>query len=109
MVKRLYNKKSKEELVNDLKAESFKRITCSFYKYTEIKKAEYLKIDGYDRRIKYIEGRNKNLSEINTKLIEENKKFVDKEDIIKKVQLWLETNSGEINFKIGKELYDIIT
>ena len=37
MVKRLYNKKSKEELVNDLKAESFKRITCSFYKYNEIK------------------------------------------------------------------------
>ena len=37
MVKRLYNKKSKKELVNDLKAESFKRITCSFYKYNEIK------------------------------------------------------------------------
>ena len=37
MVKRLYNKKSKEELVNDLKAESFKRITCSFYKYAKIK------------------------------------------------------------------------
>ena len=37
MVKRLYNKKSKEELVSDLKAESFKRVTCSFYKYTEIK------------------------------------------------------------------------
>jgi len=37
MEKRLYNKKSKEELINDLKAESFKRITCSFYKYTEIK------------------------------------------------------------------------
>ena len=25
-----------------------------------------------------------------------------------KVQHWLETNSGEINFKIGKELYDIL-
>ena len=37
MEKRLYNKKSKEELIKNLKSESFKRITCSFYKYTTIK------------------------------------------------------------------------
>ena len=37
MEKRLYNKKSKEELIKNLRSEPFKRITCSFYKYTEIK------------------------------------------------------------------------
>ncbi len=37
MKKRLYNKKSKEELIKDLRSESFKRITCSFYKYAKIK------------------------------------------------------------------------
>ena len=37
MEKRLYNKKSKKELIKNLKSESFKRITCSFYKYTIIK------------------------------------------------------------------------
>ena len=36
MVKRLYNKKSKEELIKNLRSEPFKRITCSFYKYTTI-------------------------------------------------------------------------
>ena len=40
--------------------------------------------------------------------MEENIKLVEKEDIRKKVQQWIENNSGEINFKIGKELYDII-
>ena len=37
MEKRLYNKKSKEELIKNLRSEPFKRITCSFYKYTTIK------------------------------------------------------------------------
>ena len=37
MEKRLYNKKSKEELIKNLRSEPFKRITCSFYKYTLIK------------------------------------------------------------------------
>ena len=37
MEKRLYNKKSKEELIKNLRSEPFKRITCSFYKYTKIK------------------------------------------------------------------------
>ena len=36
MEKRLYNKKSKEELIKNLRSEPFKRITCSFYKYTTI-------------------------------------------------------------------------
>ena len=36
MEKRLYNKKSKEELIKNLRSETFKRITCSFYKYTTI-------------------------------------------------------------------------
>ena len=48
------------------------------------------------------------LVEKNKSLIEENIKLVEKEDIRNKVQHWLENNSGEINFKIGKELYDIL-
>jgi len=50
----------------------------------------------------------KHLVEKNKSLIEENIKLVEKEDIRNKVQHWLENNSGEINFKIGKELYDIL-
>jgi len=33
----LYNKKNKEQLVNDLNKESFNRITLSFYKYVQLK------------------------------------------------------------------------
>ena len=40
MIKKLYNKKNKKELVNNLNSESFKRITCSFYNYTPIKEPE---------------------------------------------------------------------
>ena len=103
-----------QQLLKDLKGildnpNPPKNMKTLITKYTEIKKAEYLKIDGYDHKIKCIEGRNKNLNEINTKMIEEIKNFANKENIIKKVQLWLETNSGEINFKIGTELYDILT
>lgn len=50
----------------------------------------------------------KNLEDKNKCLMEENIKLVEKEDVRKKVQQWLENNSSEINFKIGKELYDII-
>lgn len=50
----------------------------------------------------------KDLVEKNKSLMEENIKLVEKEDVRKKVQQWLENNSSEINFKIGKELYDII-
>ena len=32
----LYNKKDRALLKKELKAERFKRITCSFYRYTEI-------------------------------------------------------------------------
>ena len=47
MVKKLYNKKSKEELVNNLNYESFKRITCSFYNYTPIENPEILRDNIY--------------------------------------------------------------
>ena len=40
MIKKLYNKRSKDELVKNLNSESFKRITCSFYNYTPIKEPE---------------------------------------------------------------------
>jgi len=50
----------------------------------------------------------KDLVEKNKILMEENIKLVEKEDVRKKAQQWLENNSDKINFKIGKELYDII-
>ena len=50
----------------------------------------------------------KGLVEKNKSLMEENIKLVEKEDVRKKTQQWLENNSSEINFKIGKELHDII-
>jgi len=37
---KLYNKKSKDELIDILSAEKFNRITCSFYNYVNIKKPE---------------------------------------------------------------------
>ena len=47
MIKRLYNKKSKKELVKDLNTESFKRITCSFYSYTQIENVDKLRDEIY--------------------------------------------------------------
>ena len=47
MIKKLYNKKSKKELVNNLNSESFKRTTCSFYNYTPIKEPEVLRDNIY--------------------------------------------------------------
>ena len=39
----MHNRKSRIELNKDLKKESFKRITCSFYRYCEINKLEELR------------------------------------------------------------------
>lgn len=36
MIKKLYNKKSKDILIENLEAETFNRITCSFYNYIKI-------------------------------------------------------------------------
>jgi len=36
MIKKLYNQKSKEMLIENLEAETFNRITCSFYNYIKI-------------------------------------------------------------------------
>ena len=41
--KDLYNQKNKAELINDLKKESFKRTTLSFYQYTKINNLEDLR------------------------------------------------------------------
>ena len=37
MIKKLYNKKSKNMLIENLEAETFNRITCSFYNYIKLK------------------------------------------------------------------------
>lgn len=72
--------------------------------YKKIKHIEFL--ETY-RINKIIEG-NKKLIEENKKLIEENIKLAETVDVRKKIQQWLENNSREVNFKNGKELYDII-
>ena len=41
--KELYNKKSKEQLKEQLDAECFDRKTCSFYRYIEIEDVEALR------------------------------------------------------------------
>ena len=72
-------------------------------KYNEIKQAEYSNIYGSVsmKRLNTLEKENKNL-------MEENIKLVEKEDVRKKVQQWLENNADGINFKIGKGLFDIL-
>ncbi|OUW78694.1 MAG: hypothetical protein CBD77_03775 [bacterium TMED217] len=40
---KLYNKKSKQELIKNLNSEQFKRITCSFYNYIPIKSPQVLR------------------------------------------------------------------
>jgi len=69
----------------------------------ELKKKEkvYEKIEVYMKQNEYL--KNKNI-----KLEEENTSFVMKNDKLKMISKWLNDNSGNINFKIGKELYDIL-
>ncbi|GIT57074.1 MAG: hypothetical protein Ct9H300mP18_05030 [Candidatus Neomarinimicrobiota bacterium] len=43
----LYNKKSREELQAELQSESFKRKTCSFYRYITIEEPEELRDELY--------------------------------------------------------------
>ena len=45
----LYNKKNKEQLVQELKKEDFKRVTLSFYRYVNIKNVEDLRDVLYDK------------------------------------------------------------
>ena len=44
----LYNKKNKEQLLNDLKEETFDRITVSFYKYTHLNNLDQLRDTLYE-------------------------------------------------------------
>ena len=43
----LYNKKSRELLMDELRQEAFERITCSFYRYTKIENPDVLRNDLY--------------------------------------------------------------
>jgi len=47
MVIKLYNKKSKQELINNLNSELFERITCSFYNYIPIESPQILRDNIY--------------------------------------------------------------
>ena len=73
-------------------------------KLYELKKKEneYKTIEIYMRE-------NESLRNKNSKLEEENKCFITKNDKLKMISKWLNDYSDNINFKIGKELYDILT
>ena len=79
-------------------------------RYTEIQTKRYNELKDELKQYKDLKELQdmKDLVEKNKSLMEENAKLVEKEDIRKKVQQWLENNSDKINFKTGKELYDII-
>ena len=47
MVIKLYNKKSRQELINNLNTETFERITCSFYNYIPIESPQALRDNIY--------------------------------------------------------------
>ena len=47
MIIKLYNKKNKQELINNFNSESFERITCSFYHYTPIESPQALRDNIY--------------------------------------------------------------
>ena len=47
MIKKLYNKKSKDMLIENLEAETFNRITCSFYNYIKINSPSDLRDELY--------------------------------------------------------------
>ena len=49
MVVKLYNKKSKQELINHLNSELFERITCSFYNYITIESPQVLRDNIYSK------------------------------------------------------------
>ena len=44
----LYNKKNKEQLIQKLNEESFKRVTLSFYRYININNLEDLRDNLYE-------------------------------------------------------------
>lgn len=99
-----------QQLLNDFKEildnnNDIRSMSKLWNKYKEIKNKEYTQRYWHGttsaHKIEVLEKANK-------KLMEENIQLVEKEDIRKKIQQWLENNSGEINFKIGKELHDII-
>lgn len=73
-------------------------------KLYELKKKEneYKNIEIYMRE-------NESLRNKNSKLEKENKYFITKNDKLKMISKWLNDNSNNINFKIGKELFDILT
>ncbi len=82
-------------------------VASVFMKYIEIKAPPHYIVE-LRKNNESLMIENMKLVKNNESLMEENIKLVEKEDIRKKVQLWLDNNSSEINFKIGKELYDII-
>ncbi len=60
------------------------------------------------KKIEYLKNRNIKLEEEKSKLEEEKRCFIIANKKLKMVSKWLDDNSDNINFKIGKELYDIL-
>ena len=94
------------ETIYDIQVEYEIRHTSpkTLKKLYELKKKEneYKTIEIYMRE-------NESLRNKNSKLEKENKCFITKNDKLKMISKWLNDNSNNINFKIGKELFDILT
>ena len=50
---KLINRKNKSQLIEDLKNESFKRKTCSFYRYVNIKDSQWMRDNLLEQWSKY--------------------------------------------------------
>ena len=112
----LYNKKSRELLQSELRQESFDRITCSFYRYTQIKDPVFFR-DGLYREWKelnvfgriYIakEGINAQFScpEHYWDLF---KTSLESHEVLKSIQLKIAVQDGESFYKLKIKIKDEI-
>ena len=116
MSEQLYNKKSKEDLIEELQNESFSRLTLSFYQYIEIDNPEDLRDQIYRDlssmgilgRV-YIanEGINAQISvpEYNIKNFE---KYISSNDILKNIMIKEAVQEGESFYKLKIKVKDEI-
>ena len=112
----LYNKKSRELLQSELRQESFDRITCSFYRYTQIKDPvffrdvlyrEWKELNVFGRIYIAKEGINAQFScpEHYWDLF---KRSLESHEVLKSIQLKIAVQDGESFYKLKIKIKDEI-
>jgi len=112
----LYNKKSRELLLSELRQESFDRITCSFYRYTQIKDPvffrdvlyrEWKELNVFGRIYIAKEGINAQFScpEHYWDLF---KTSLESHEVLKSIQLKIAVQDGESFYKLKIKIKDEI-